>query len=173
MVESHPAGSRPADWSSQVLASAEYLDRVLIAPCLPLRLPPRTPAAGREEVGAGLFGNEEHRLERPAERLLRRLQVRRPERFPMSFPRVLDRAPVPEVGPNADEGGASGFGASRVQRGLDRPEVVPIRYAKSLPAVGLEAFGHALGERPYGGAFEGDVVVVVEIDQLSQTERSR
>ena len=56
---------------------------------------------------------------------------------------------------------------------LDGGGVHAVDGADDVPAVGFEALGDVLGEGDVGVAFDGDVIVVVEIDELTELERSR
>src|SRR5205085_7548300 len=42
-----------------------------------------------------------------------------------------------------------------------------------MPAVSLEAFGCVFGEGEFGEAFDGHVIVVVEIDELAELQMTR
>ena len=56
---------------------------------------------------------------------------------------------------------------------LERVQVGAVIHGLHVPAIGLVALRHVLGERESRVAIDGDVVVVVEDDQLSQTEVTR
>ena len=66
--------------------------------------------------------------------------------------------------------GRSGTSRGRGDRLLDALERDVLAEVLHVPAVGLEALGHVLGERHRGLAGELDVVVVVEGDQLAQAQ---
>ena len=51
---------------------------------------------------------------------------------------------------------------------VDGVHVLTVGHVEHLPAVSLEALPAVFGEGDIGGAFNGDVVVVVEVDQLAQ-----
>ena len=52
-------------------------------------------------------------------------------------------------------------------------EVISIVNPQDTPAIGPEPLRNAFAERKVGGSFDGDVVVVVEDDELAQVEVSR
>ena len=68
-----------------------------------------------------------------------------------------------------DEGRLVGHGARFVER-LAHLVGVHAVDGDGVPARGFEAGGDIFGEREIGGAGQGDVVLVVEIDQLAETE---
>ena len=72
-----------------------------------------------------------------------------------------------------DEGGAVLLRLAQADCLLDGGGVHAVDGADDVPAVGFEALGDVLGEGNVGVAFDGDVVVVVEIDELTEPERSR
>ena len=53
---------------------------------------------------------------------------------------------------------------------VDLLPAVGVRHVDDVPAVGAEAGGHVLAEGDVGAAFDGDLVVVVQGDQLVQLE---
>ncbi len=73
-----------------------------------------------------------------------------------------------DVGAHGDQRRLAGLGLGRGDRSVDRVDIVAVGYALDVPAVGLEALAHVLGEGEVGGAVDGDVVVVVEEDQLAE-----
>src|SRR5579863_5952171 len=50
--------------------------------------------------------------------------------------------------------------------------VVAIRNHASVPATRLEAFSHVLGKIDFGRASEGNVILVVQINEFAQTQVS-
>ena len=82
----------------------------------------------------------------------------------------LVRSAVSDLGLADDEGrtavGPDGFG----QDGVNLHDVIGIVAAKNAPVVGGVAGGDVLGKREAGVAFDGDVVVVVEHDEIVEFE---
>lgn len=75
-------------------------------------------------------------------------------------------------GAHRDDRGPSGLGLRRLQRRVKRADV-DVAVGRGLdalhvPAVGLVALQHVLGEGGGGVALDGDVVVVVDEDQIAQ-----
>ncbi|GAB1459121.1 hypothetical protein MASR2M50_08950 [Thauera sp.] len=68
----------------------------------------------------------------------------------------------------ADQRGLGGVGLGLLDGGLDGDRVVALHVADHLPAVGFEALGRVVGEPALDMAVDGDVVVVVEGDELAQ-----
>ena len=78
-------------------------------------------------------------------------------------------------GAKADGGAADDEGGARVVFGgldgfVDGFHIVAVVHLLDVPAIGFEARGAVFGEGQVGGAVDGDVVVVVEVDQPSQGE---
>ena len=75
-----------------------------------------------------------------------------------------------------DQGGLAVDGAGHLDSGLDGLGVMTIDLGDDMPAVGLEALGGVVQEPARGVAvtahltIDGDVVVVVEADQLTQAQ---
>ena len=57
-----------------------------------------------------------------------------------------------------------------LDRGFNRVHVLAVRHAQHLPAVGLEAGLHTFRKGDVRAAFDGDLVVVVQVDQLAQAQ---
>ena len=74
-------------------------------------------------------------------------------------------------GGDLDHAGLVGHGLGRLDRLADAFHVVvAIGHVHHVPAIGLVALQHVLGERHRRVAIDGDVVVVVEGDQLAQAQ---
>src|SRR3546814_6972914 len=72
-----------------------------------------------------------------------------------------------DVAAQDDDGGRAGVGLGPLERSLERVEVLgDLADLVDVPAVAAEAGGGVVGERQLGGAVDGDVVVVVDHDQL-------
>jgi hypothetical protein len=91
----------------------------------------------------------------------------------MRFRRVLlARAAIGDVGVSDDQGWLRRLSLSRMQSGVNRCDIVAITDLLYMPAVGVEALAHLFGEGAIGGAVDRDVVVVIEVDQLSELQMS-
>ncbi len=105
-----------------------------------------------------------------AELLLRLRDVGRAERRAVRLERVLHRRAEAEVGSHQDQRRSRGLAARSGQRRVDRVDVVAVGDPDRLPAIGLEAPGAIFRERDVGAGGERHRVVVVEADQLAETE---
>jgi len=143
------------------------------APCRVLLRPRgvrlgRPPAGGAERL-AHVVGHEELRLERPGAGVLGELDLVGAQRSAMCGRLVLlARRAVADVRADGDEGGLLGLGLGRRDRRIHGVDVVAVGHGQDVPAVRLEALADILGEGEIGGAVDGDVVVVVEDDQLAE-----
>ena len=72
----------------------------------------------------------------------------------------------------ADKSRSAGLLLGGVDRGLDLFRVVTVDVANHLPAIGLEAARRIVGEPVAHLAVDGDAVVIIEDNQLAQTERT-
>ena len=84
----------------------------------------------------------------------------------------LVRASVTDGRNGDDEAGTFEFVAGFAERGVDGGDVHAVDGADDVPVVGAEAGGDVLGERDVGIALDGDVVVVVEVDDLAEPKRA-
>ncbi len=82
---------------------------------------------------------------------------------------LLVRAAVADVGPHRDEARPV-VGPRGLDGGLDRGEVVAVGDPLGVPAVGVEALGDVLRPGHRRRAVELDAVVVVEHDELAETQ---
>ena len=117
-----------------------------------------------------VVGHEEGRLERPARRLsLVSLTSSTPSGAPCA-PDVscLFGEPQPMCVRTAISDGRARLGLGGADRRVDGLDVVAVGDLLHVPAVGLEARADVFGEGEVGGAVDGDVVVVVEDDELAQ-----
>ena len=83
---------------------------------------------------------------------------------------LLVRRPIADVAAHGDERRPGGLGLGRRQGGVDGRDVVAVAHPLCVPAVGVEPRAHVLGEGDVGAALDGDVVVVVEDDELAETQ---
>lgn len=85
---------------------------------------------------------------------------------------LLVRGALPDDRGQDDEGRLLSLGLGLGDELGDAGEVVH-RSLEDLPAVGLVALGNVLGEGDVGGAVDGDLVGVVEGDELPEPQVSR
>src|SRR3954462_924976 len=97
----------------------------------------------------------------------------RARRVRVSLARALRRHAVTYDCLDGDERGTVCDRLSIAHCALYRVEVVAVFDRGGMPAVCLETFGHVLVEGERGEAFDGDVVVVVEIYELAEFEVAR
>ncbi len=132
----------------------------------------RAPSGDRlAEAGDGGLGQVEHRLGRPAEGLLRTPELRVPQGLAVRLvrPRLLRRA-VSDHGPHGDQGRAPRLRPRRADGRVDRVEVVAVGHDLGVPAEAVVSPRDVLREREGRLPGERDQVVVVEDDQLAETE---
>ena len=142
----------------------------LVAP-LPLGLQRRAPLAALPPFGERVLGHEERLQRGPAERLLGEPDLLLAQRRAVRLGGVhLVGASVGDVGPDHDERGPAGLRLGRADGRVERVEVVPVRHVLHLPAVGPVAGADVLVEGQRGVALDGDVIVVVEADQLAEPQ---
>ncbi len=137
-------------------------------------LPAQVLAAGAHagcEVLAHPVGDEELRVLGPAVVALGELDLLLAERLAVSGVGVLlvGRAPG-DVAVDDDEGRALLLVLEGLEGALQHLEVVGVPHARHVPAIGDEAGGDVLAERPLGVALDGDLVVVVDPAQVGELE---
>ena len=81
---------------------------------------------------------------------------------------LLVGAAVADLGLADDDGGLFGLLLGLSDSGGDSVGVVAVVYLDYLPAVCEEALGNIFGESDVGAAFDGDVVVIIEHDELAE-----
>ena len=122
------------------------------------------------EMRGGLVGDVERAVRIPAVGLLGQPDLVGSERRAVRLLAVvLVRAAVADVRPDGDQARPV-VGARRLDGGFDRGDVVAVLDALGVPAVGIEALGDVLGPGHRGRAVELDVVVVVQDDELAQSQ---
>src|SRR5665213_2194312 len=77
------------------------------------------------------------------------------------------------MGPRQNEGWTLRLRASRVQRRIDRREIVAVRDRLDVPAIGLKAARAILGKCDVGSSRQRHTVVVIEVDQLAELQMAR
>ena len=87
-------------------------------------------------------------------------------------PRLVGAA-VADDGATDDKAGVGSLVLGHADGGVDVPGVHAVYGADDVPPVGLEPLGHVLGEGDVGVPLDGDVVVVVEVDELAQSQGAR
>ena len=129
------------------------------------------PGHGLAKFGECFLGDEERGVLRPVESLLREPHFVLAERIGVGLGRAgLVRAAVTNDCLRNDQGGTLGLVSCTLQAFEDLVQVVAIDVG-DVPAVGLEALAHVLGEGQRCLAFDRDVVVVVQVDQLAEPAR--
>ena len=86
------------------------------------------------------------------------------------FLALLVRRTETDDGLAADQGRLLGILACGLNGGLDLVGIVAVDIADHLPTVGLEALGRVVGKPAFDFTVDGDAVVVVERNQLAQTQ---
>src|SRR6185369_4927769 len=138
-------GERAAQAQIELAAEVGKGPRPGIAPAVPVALRGAAALQGSAEMRARVVRNEERRLDRPAELLLGLLHVLDAERRAVRLEAVLLGRAEAEVGSHENERGPRRLGHGRVERGIDRVDIVAVVDRDRLPAVGLEALGAVLG----------------------------
>ena len=131
------------------------------------------PLAVRDRVaedGQRLIGDVERLVRVPAVGLLHEANLVRAQRCAVRLLAVLlVRAAVADVGPDRDQARPV-VGPGGLDGRLDRADVVAVLDPARVPAVGIEALDDVLGEGHRRRPVELDVVVVVEDDELAESE---
>ncbi|OPZ82383.1 MAG: hypothetical protein BWY76_02731 [bacterium ADurb.Bin429] len=112
-------------------------------------------------------------LSRPAQPLFGGLRVFGAQRFAMHLAGAFFRTAVSDDGAADDERGARGFPLRGADGCFHRRDVVAVNGAEYLPAVGAEAGAHVFAEGDVGVAFNGDFVVIVEVNESAESQRAR
>ena len=124
----------------------------------------------RAEEGAHVVGNEERRLEGPADVLFGGFDFGGAERLAVCLGRVVfARGAVGDVRAGDDERGSRRLGDGMIERGADGGVIVAVD-ALHEPAVRFVPLADVFAEREIGLAVDGDVVVVVEKDDVVEPE---
>ena len=142
-----------------------------VEPPLPLAAPARATGPGLPEVGEGRLGEEEHRLDRPAQGLLGRAELVVAEGLPVSLVGcLLVGRSITDDRADGDQRRPLGLRLGTPDRLVDRFHIVPVGNDVGVPAVALEATRHVLGEREARPAGQRDLVVVVQKDEATQAK---
>ena len=141
---------------------------------VPLALPLRAAFDGLAHVLLHFVGDQELRIGRPAVRFLRQPYLIRAQGFAVRFLGVLPvgRAPA-DMRVDDDQRGTRHFALRRPDGHVDQLQVVHVGDVQHVPVPAAEARGHVVAEGQRGAALDGDVIVVVEPDQVRQAEMSR
>ena len=144
-------------------------------PGLPLALARRACGHGLAEPLECRRGHDERRRRIAPVPHLGAGNFRVAERRPVRLGRpLLRRAAVADHGPNPDEARPRGLGARRIEGAPHRSEVVAIALDRlHEPAVRLVPLRHVFRERQRGRPVDRDAVVVVQDDEVRQTEVPR
>ncbi len=117
-------------------------------------------------------GNLERRVT-PPDRRARRRDLLGPKRLSVRLRRAgARRGPLADHCFAADEAGFVRHRLCGSDRAIDRFDVVAVDVGDHVPAIGFEALGRVVSEPALDLAVNGDLVVVVERDELAQAERS-
>ncbi len=118
--------------------------------------------------------HQEGRILRPAVEALGRLDLLLAQRLAMRLPRaLLLRRAIADHAVHDDHGGAVAH-AFRLTQGADGGGgVVRVVQVQDVPAVALEPDAHVLAEGQVGRTLDGDVVAVVDPDQVGQASGAR
>ena len=120
------------------------------------------------------FLRHDERLVRPSKGLTRQRNLVRAERFPVDAARVrLVRAAVADDGTRNDEARTVALCLRFTQRRVNRCHVHSIYRPHHVPVVGAESSAHVFRERDIRIPLDGDVVVVVQVDELAEPQRPR
>src|SRR5258705_3850649 len=120
------------------------------------------------EIFARLVRNVERGLEGPSRRRLRALDLLGAERLAVRLGGSLLRGrALSDRGPRQHDRGTALLRDRRPKRRLDWTAFVAVD-PLHVPAVGLEAAPHVLTERQLRWPLDRDVVVVVEVDEVSE-----
>ncbi len=175
MATGNPGSPALRQLAADAAAQLGCFLRVLRGIFLEQRIPG---AAAFRALGPGVPGsvdlgwNLESRI-RPAELFPRELDLFHTQCRAMRLLRAfLVRAAEADHGLAADQCRTLDLAARGVDRQLDFVRIVAVDVAHHLPAIGLETPGRIVAEPAADVAVDRDAVVVVEHDQLAETERS-
>ncbi len=122
-------------------------------------------------VFARRLGDVKRFVNRPTVTFLGRTNLVFTQRFTMGAVGVLfvGRA-VGDMTINDHEGWFLGLALGFLDGPVERPQIIGVGHVDHQPTVGLESRSHVLGKRQGGVAFDRDLVVVVNPDQLVKTQ---
>ena len=81
---------------------------------------------------------------------------------------LLARATIGNMGMHDDQRWLRALSLGCAEGGVESWHVVTVGDLLHMPAVGVEAFVHRFGEGKIGVAIDGDIVIIIEIDQLAK-----
>ena len=117
------------------------------------------------------LGHQELCVLRPAVGFFRQLDLVFAERFAVGSRRVLFvRSSPGDVAVEDDERRALGFLLSGADRAVDGFDVIGVADPKHVPVIAHEACAHVFGKGERGVAFNRDLVIVVNPDQVRKPE---
>ena len=167
---SQPSARSPDEPAAELGRPGRIRGRVRLEPGVPLGHERLAGRDGRAEVGAGLVRDIERAIRIPAVGLLGEANLVGPERGAVRLLRILlVRAAEADVRPDGDEARPV-VGPGRLDGGRDRLHVVAVGHALGVPAVRLEARGDILGPGHLRRAVELDEVVVIQDDELAESQ---
>ena len=119
----------------------------------------------------GLLGNMEGRFHRPAQPLFGQTDLLQTERLPVGRRGVLLVGTAEaDVGANLNQGGPASLFPGSLERGGDRVDVVALFDPLDVPAESGETGHTVFGKGQLRAAFDRDVVVGIEDDELAQPQ---
>ena len=160
------AGSDPFEFGGEVGMGVPVGGQVPLPGLFPLF----TDFEGFAEVLEDISGDEEAGFEGPAERFFCTVEFFVARGFAVGFfgTRAGGQTVTDDGAAENERGTGIGFGGFEGEvNGFD---IVAIGENLGVPAVGVETGGAVLGEGEGGVAFDGDVVVVVEVDEFAEAE---
>ncbi len=138
---------------------------------LPFRLSGASPRDRFPEMLQGLLGNMKGGFHRPTQPLFGQTDLFHAERCSMCCRRVLLVGTAePDVGPNRDQGGPVPLFPGLLQRGGNRVDVVALLDPLDVPAERGEAGCTVFRKGQFRAAFDRDVIVGIEDNQLAQPQ---
>ena len=108
-----------------------------------------------------------------AQVLLQRLDGLRAQGRAMGGGGALLGAEGADLGVDEEEGRALVVGLGRFHGPVDGVHIVAVLHLQHLPAIGAVAGGGVLAQGDVGVALDGDLVAVIEHDELGQAQRAR
>ncbi len=161
----------PVHGGLPLIGQLGVLGGISLKASLPLGFPGPASLHRLSETGQNLVGNVEGGLSGPSQVLLGASHLFLAQWCTVGLCCILlARAAVGDVGADHDQRWLLRCRLGGLDSGRDGCQVIAVVHSLHVPTVGLEATLHILGEGQIGAAFDGNVVVVVEVDQLTQAQ---
>ena len=120
-------------------------------------------------IASYVVGHDQIRLCGPAEALLRELGLVGTEWASVRLALAFEiRCPTTDQGLEDDQRRPLRLISSRFERGRESTAILPIDRIDDLPAIGLEARGNIFAEGDLGPSVDGDLIVIVDEDEVSE-----